>query len=124
ARKDEGNGMKKISIGTWAYSIGPYADDPVPWDTVVSKLKELGFDGVELGGFSVHPHPDNHPTKEDRARLKQQMKDAGLEFSGMVPNLWSTKLINTDDHSEYLAEFRKALEFSTDVGIKGLRVDA
>jgi sugar phosphate isomerase/epimerase len=115
--------MKKISIGTWAYSIGPYADDPVPWNVVLDKLQELGFDGVELGGFSIHPHPDNHPTKEDRERLKQEMREHNLEFSGMVPNLWSTKLINTDNHSEYMAEFRKNLQFCEDVGIKGFRVD-
>ncbi len=116
--------MKRISIGSWAFSIGPYAENPVPFETVLEKLKALGFDGVELGGFSIHPHPDNHPTKEDRERLKQQMKDIGLAFSGMVPNLWATKLVNTDDPSEYIAEFRKGLQFSTDVGIKGIRVDA
>ena len=30
--------MKKISIGTWAYSIGPYADCPVPFDEIMAKL--------------------------------------------------------------------------------------
>ena len=29
--------MKRISIGTWAYSIGPYADNPVPWAEVLRK---------------------------------------------------------------------------------------
>ena len=45
--------MKKISIGTWAYTIGPYADNPVPWDEVVTKLAALRFDGLELGGFGI-----------------------------------------------------------------------
>ena len=45
--------MKDISIGSWAYAIGPYEDSPVPWDEVTTKLKELNFQGVELGGFSV-----------------------------------------------------------------------
>jgi len=116
--------MKRISIGTWAYSIGPYAENPVPWDTVLRKLKELHFDGVELGAFGEHPNPDNHPSKEDRQRLKQQVADAGLAFSGLVPNLWGEKLINTDDPSGYLKEFRRGLEFAVDLGIKGLRVDA
>ena len=115
--------MKKISIGSWAYSIGPYADNPVPWDEVLKKLKELGFDGVEVGGFSVHPSPENHPTKEDRERCKQQAKDIGLGFSGFVPNLWGEKLINTEDSSGYINAFRQGLQFAADLGIKGVRVD-
>ncbi|MCX5771779.1 MAG: sugar phosphate isomerase/epimerase [Candidatus Hydrogenedentes bacterium] len=115
--------MKRISIGSWAYSIGPYANNPVPWDEVVRKLAELKFDGVELGGFGVHPNPDNLPTKEDRARVKQQLKSAGLSFSGLAANLWGEKLINSDDNSHYLSEFRKNLEFCVDMGIPGIRVD-
>lgn len=115
--------MKKISIGSWAYSIGPYADKPVPWDEVLSKLSALGFDGVELGGFGVHPNPDLLPTKEDRAKCKQQVADAGLAFSGLAANLWGEKLINTDDQSHYIDEFRKNLDFCVDLGIPGIRVD-
>jgi len=115
--------MKKISIGTWAYSIGPYADCPVPWEEVVQKLSDLGFDGLELGGFSIHPNPDNHPTREDRARCKQQVADAGLAFSGLAANLWDQKLINTADATAYLDEFRKNLQFCADLGIPGIRVD-
>ena len=33
--------MRRISIGSWAYTIGPYADRPVDFDTVCTKLKEL-----------------------------------------------------------------------------------
>ena len=117
------NNMKKISIGSWAYSIGPYADKPVPWNEVISKLSELGFDGVELGGFGVHPNPYNLPTKEDRDRSKQELADAGLAFSGLAADLWSQKLINTDDTTPYIEEFRKNLAFCVDMGIPGIRVD-
>ena len=41
--------MKRISIGSWAYSIGPYQDCPVPWTDVLTGLKKLNFDGVEVG---------------------------------------------------------------------------
>ena len=78
--------MKKISIGTWAYSIGPYADCPVPFDVILEKLGALGFDGLELGGFGIHPNPDNLPTAEDRAKCKQSVADAGLAFSGLAAN--------------------------------------
>lgn len=116
--------MKRISIGTWAYSIGPYADNPVPWEEILRKLAELKFDGVELGGFGVHPNPDNHATPDDIARVKEQMAAAGLEFSGYVPNLWGEQLLNTDDHTGYMREFRRGLDFAAALGIKGIRVDS
>ena len=50
---------KRISIGSWAYTIGPYGSHPVPFDDVCDKLKALGFDGVELGAFPPHPNPGN-----------------------------------------------------------------
>ena len=115
--------MKRISIGTWAYSIGPYEDRPVPWDEVLSELKRMEFDGVELGGFSIHPNPDNMPEKEQRQECKQQLADAGLAWSGMAANLWGEKLINTADPSAYLDCFRRNLEFCIDLGIPALRVD-
>jgi sugar phosphate isomerase/epimerase len=115
--------MKKISIGTWAYSIGPYANNPVPWDEILAKLQALGFDGLELGGFGIHPNPDILTTKEDRHRCKQGVADAGLAFSGLAANLWGEKLINTEDNTHYLDEFRKNLEFCVDLGIPGIRVD-
>jgi sugar phosphate isomerase/epimerase len=116
--------MKRISIGTWAYSIGPYAENPVPWDEVVSKLAALGFDGLELGGFGVHPNPDIMPEKEQREACKKQMADAGLAFSGLAANLWAQKLVNAEDTTPYIEEFRKNLDFCVDLGIPGIRVDA
>jgi sugar phosphate isomerase/epimerase len=115
--------MKKISIGSWAYTIGPYQDNPVPWDEVLNKLKALGFDGVEVGGFGIHPNPDNQKTKEERQAIKEQAATLGLGFSGFVPNLWGEKLINTDDQSSYIREFRRGLEYAVDIGAKGVRVD-
>ena len=115
--------MKRISIGTWAYSIGPYEDRPVAWDEVLSELKRMAFDGVELGGFSIHPNPDNMPEKEQRQECKKQLADAGLAWSGLAANLWGEKLINTADPSAYLDCFRRNLEFCVDLGIPALRVD-
>ncbi len=125
---------KRSSIGSWAYTIGPYASNPVDFDTVLNKLKALGFDGVELGGFPPHPNPGNPngpnegwagalPEKSQRAELVAKMKSMGMAFSGIAANLWGEKLINTDDQSKYIAEFKRNSEFSKDVGIQGVRVD-
>jgi sugar phosphate isomerase/epimerase len=115
--------MKRISIGTWAYTIGPYANNPVGFDEVITKTKEYGFDGLELGGFPPHPNPDDLTTKNQRADVKAKMAAAGLGFSGLAANLWAQKLINTDDPKPYLDEFRKNLDFCVDLDIRGVRVD-
>jgi len=115
--------MKKISIGSWAFNIGPYAEKPIPFETVCQELKKLGFDGVELGGFNSYPNPENHPTKAHRDELVGKMKGWGLEFSGFAADLWSQKLINTDDQTEYINTFRRNADFARDLGIQGIRVD-
>lgn len=116
--------MKKISIGSWAYTIGPYAKNPVPWDEVITKLKELGFDGIELGGFPPHPNPNDMPGADQRAACKEQLAKLGLGWSGLAADLWSQHLLDTDDNSAYLDCFRKNLQFCVDLGIPAIRVDA
>ena len=125
---------KRSSIGSWAYTIGPYGSNPIDFDTVCKTLKGLGFDGVELGGFPPHPNPGNPngpndsfpgamPEKSQREELRAQMAGYGLGFSGLAANLWGEQLINTADPAKYIAEFKKNSEFSKDVGIQGIRVD-
>jgi len=116
--------MKKISIGTWAYTIGPYRDHPIPWEEVISNVKSLGFDGVELGGFPPHPNPDDLTDKKQRNRCKKQIAQLGLEWSGLAANLWGEHLIDTEDNTAYLETFRKNLQFCVDLGIPAIRVDA
>jgi sugar phosphate isomerase/epimerase len=113
----------RLSIGSWAYCFGPYQDHPVPFDTVVAKLGELGFDGVELGGFLPHPHPAQFDSKARRAELKKQVADHGLAFSGLAADLWSCPIIPRDDNSQWLATFEQNLEFAADLGIDAIRVD-
>lgn len=114
---------KRISIGTWAYSIGPYADSPVPFTEVVEKLHALGFDGLELGGFGVHPNPDLQKTADERAEVRSLWESRGMGCSGLAADLWSEKLITAADDSSYLATFRKNVKFCNDLGIDVIRVD-
>src|SRR6266571_3027363 len=115
--------MKEISIGSWAYTIGPYSSKPVAWDEVITTLKSLGFQGVELGGFPPHPNPDDMPDKAQREACKEQVAALGLRFSGLAANLWQEHLIDTNDPTDYLNCFRRNLEFCVDLGIRGIRVD-
>jgi len=116
--------MNRVSIGTWAYSVGPYANNPIPFGEVVKGLKAMGFDGLELGAFGAHPTPDNHPTKESRQTLRDLVLSNGLQFSGIAGDMWSEKLVNAEDGGKkYLATVRKNLEFARDLGITLFRVD-
>src|SRR5690348_263333 len=115
--------MKRISIGSWAYSIGPYQSSPVPFDEVIDKVAALGFDGIELGGFPPHPNPDELPSAEQRRALTENVRGKGLEWSGLAADLWSQKLINTDDQAPYIAAFKKNVQFCRDLGISTIRVD-
>ncbi len=115
--------MKKISIGSWAYTIGPYRDNPVSWEEVVNRLSDLGFDGIELGGFPPHPNPDSMPEKDQREACRIQLAEKGLEWSGMAADLWGEQLINTRDPAPYLNTFRKNIQFCKDLGIPAIRVD-
>ncbi|MBP7936951.1 MAG: sugar phosphate isomerase/epimerase [Phycisphaerae bacterium] len=114
---------KRISIGTWAYAIGPYADNPIPFVEVVDKLHKLGFDGMELGGFGIHPNPDLQKTKDDRLAARQVWESRGMGCSGLAADLWGEKLITARDNGSYLNTFRKNLQFCVDLGINVIRVD-
>lgn len=115
--------MKSISIGSWAYTIGPYAKAPIDFEVVCDKLEELGFNGIELGAFRPHPNPDDYPEKAQREELAASMQERGLGFSGIAANLWGEKLINTEDTADYISEFKKNSDFARDLGIAAVRVD-
>lgn len=122
-------GKKRISIGTWAYCVGPYMQNPIPFPEVVKGLKKLGFDGLELGAFFSHPNPENHPTLESRKALKNHVESSGLVFSGIATDMWNypgheSHLADATDGGEhYLSMVRKNLEFTRDLGIDLFRVD-
>ena len=77
--------MHRTSIGTWAFNIGPYAEQPVPFDEVGRRLGELGFDGMELGGFNGYPNPNALPHQEQRARAQGADAAAGASSSRASP---------------------------------------
>jgi len=117
--------MAKLAIGTWAYMFGPYEKNPVPLDEVLATLGKLGFDGVELAGFTPHAHPDDYPTAGDRAALKQQIADSGLEIAGFAANLYANQPASNDpaERERYLDVFRTNVEFCADIGCPSIRID-
>ena len=119
--------MKKLSIGSWAYIFNQ--DKPTTdFHVILHKLQDLGYEGVELGSFGAHPTPFSHPTKADRQKLKKDVADHGLEFSGIAVDLWAFKKpgpsIMDENPVPYVAAFLGFAAFASDLGIKTIRVDA
>jgi sugar phosphate isomerase/epimerase len=118
---------KKLSIGSWAY-IFNQEQPTLDFHVVLHKLQDLGYDGVELGSFGAHPTPFSHPTKADRQRLKKEVADHGLEFSGIAVDLWGFKKpgpsILDENPTPYMAAFLGFIVFGHDLGIKTIRVDS
>src|SRR5262249_10098863 len=113
---------KKLSIGSWAYIFNQ--EKPTnDFHQVVHMLADLGYEGVELGGFNPHPGPDTCDTKAKRQALRQLVKDHGLQFSALAADLWSQKLLSVEDSGPYIAAFAKNLFFAEDLGIDTIRVD-
>jgi sugar phosphate isomerase/epimerase len=109
---------KKISVGTWAYIWGGYADKPIPLVEVVKKLKELKFDGVDFGAFPPHCEPN---TPEKWKEIKKLFNDAGMGFSGVAAPFPSPA---TTAKQAYLDVVKGHLEMCKVMGIPKLRVDA
>src|SRR5436309_9590334 len=118
--------MKKLSIGSWAYIFNQ--EKPTnDFHEILHKLQHLGYDGVELGSFGVHPTPCSHPTKASRLALAKEVADHGLEFSGIAVDLWGFKKpgpsILDENPVGYVAAFLGFTAFASELGIKTIRVD-
>lgn len=116
----------RISIGTWAYLFNqetPTTD----FHTILHKLQDLGYDGVELGSFGPHPSPATHPTRASRARLKKEIADHGLSLSAIAIDLWAFKQpgvhILDEIPAAYMTAFLGWCVFASDLEAKTIRVD-
>lgn len=112
----------KFSIGSWAFSFGPFENDPWAFSDVLKYAADAGYDGIELNGFRPHPHPDDYDTPAKCAELKKEIEGLGLGVSGYAPDFRDVPpaLADTED---YLAVVRKCIFFCEQLGIEALRVD-
>ncbi len=116
----------RISIGTWAYLFNQ--DVPTnDFHTILHKLQDLGYDGVELGSFGPHPTPVTHPTKASRAKLKKEITDHGMTLSAIAVDLWAFKTpgvcILDEIPAAYTTAFLGWCAFAGDLGVTTIRVD-
>ena len=77
----------KISVGTSAFTMGAYAEAPIPFENVVARLGELGYDGLELPANEGYGSLEDWPDTASRKKLVRLVRGAGLEFSSYGADL-------------------------------------
>lgn len=113
----------KISLGTWAFSFGPYSDEPIAFEDVLLKAAEAGYDGVEICGFPPHVTHDRYPGTESRRALAKRIEDAGLGVSGFSADWTTVNPVTEGYHTKYLDLFRRNLDLCAEIGSPMIRVD-
>ena len=111
-----------ISIGSWAFSFGPFEKDPWPFSRVLKYATDAGYDGIELNGFRPHPHPDDYNTASKCNDLMKAIEGYGLGISGYAPDFTGIPPDQVAAEA-YLKALRKCLFLCEQCGIKTLRVD-
>lgn len=112
----------KFSLGSWAFSFGPFENNPWSFEAFIKYAADAGYDGVEINGFHPHPHPDVYNTPAKCAELKNLITDHGLGISGYAPDFRDVPAAEVAQH-EHIKAIEKALAFCNNVGIDTLRVD-
>lgn len=114
----------RISLGSWAFSFGPYADHPVPWEKTVKRAAECRYDGVEICGFPPHITLESHPTAPARRAAARMLADLNLGVSGYSADLTAVNPTAAENRPRYLELFRRNVELCADIGSPLIRVDS
>lgn len=112
----------KFSLGSWAFSFGPFENNPWSFEDFLKYAAEAGYDGIEINGFHPHPHPDVYDTPAKCKELLERIEGYGLGISGYAPDFRKTPPAEVETEA-YLSEIRKSLAFCTRTGIRTLRID-
>lgn len=115
--------MKKISLGSWAFSFGPYPDHPISFEQTAKRLPEAGYDGIEIRGLPPHITPDKYASVESRRELVWLQAERHLGISGYAADLTSTNPLLDGNRLAYLDLFSRNADLCADIGCPGIRVD-
>jgi sugar phosphate isomerase/epimerase len=114
----------KLSMGSWSFAFGPYAEAPKPLDEIARRLAAAGYDGIELNGYPPHVTIDRYPDHASRAALKSMLDGLGLGISGYSSDLGAHNPTLAVNRQNYLDEFRRQVELCHDLGSPMIRVDS
>jgi sugar phosphate isomerase/epimerase len=113
----------KVSLGSWAFSFGPYASRPVPFEAVARKLSEAGYDGVEVCGFPPHVTPESFSKPEARRDLVAMLRDLNLAISGYSADFSTANPVIGINKNRYLELLRRNADLCAAIGSPSMRVD-
>lgn len=95
--------MKKVSISSWAIPQGIEA--------LCKGAKELGFDGISLGGFAPYgANADLQKTPEEIAAYRKAFEETGLEVADYAIDLWAYDALTQTE--EWRSAYTRALQFA------------
>jgi sugar phosphate isomerase/epimerase len=114
----------KISLGSWAFSFGPFADDPIPFEKTVKRLSSAGYDGIEICGFPPHVTLDKYPSADSRKDLVKFLRDHKLGVSGYAADFTSVNPVAAGNKQKYLDLFQRNAQMCVDIGSPSIRVDS
>jgi sugar phosphate isomerase/epimerase len=114
----------KISLGSWAFSFGPFADNPIPFDKTVKRLSGAGYDGIEICGFPPHVTLEKYPGAESRKPIVKLLQDHKLGVSGYAADFTCVNPVTPGAKQKYLDRFRRNVEMCVDIGSPSIRVDS
>src|SRR5581483_8442637 len=114
----------KVSLGSWAFSFGPYADNPIPFEKTVKRLSDAGYDGIEICGFPPHVTLERYPTTASRRELVRFLQDHHLGVSGYAADFTTVNPVVKENRDRYLDLFQRNLELVVDIGSPTIRVDS
>jgi sugar phosphate isomerase/epimerase len=115
--------MPKISLGSWAFSFGPFESNPWSFEAVSRYASRAAYDGIEINGFRPHPHPDDYDSDAKCQELQQFLNDLDLGISAYAPDFTQVPPAEVSKET-YLAELSKMLRFCNRMNIQLLRVDS
>ena len=113
----------KISLGSWAFTFGPYADHPISFEDTAKRLASAGYEGIEICGFPPHITLDRYPNGASRRELVSFLEDLKLEVSGYAADFSSVNPAAEGSSTKYLDLFKRNVELCAEIGSPTIRVD-
>ena len=107
---------ENVSFGLVTYMLGAEWDIP----TLIRNLTELGIGGVELRVDHAHK-VSPELTAEERARVRAQFEDGGIELVGLGTN-WAFDTPDREKLRMNIGEAKEWIKLSHDVGGSGVKV--
>ncbi len=117
-----GIGGPGISFGSWAFTFGPFAEQPWSFEAVCRYLRKVGYDAVEINGFRPHPHDEDFGSAAACADLRRIVDDHGLGISAYAPDFTTVPPAEAP-LGAYLQRLDSVLAFCRRTGIRSVRTD-